>query len=89
MEYKITQLMTVFGCRDLYGNLNSVNPSTLSYDQSIIPTLNVKVTEYWNVRSNLIIIFHPVGKAIIKGNFVLIFYVPITCCDDSRGPAAK
>lgn len=38
-----------FGCRDLYVNMDSVTPSTLSYDQTIIPTLNVETSKYFNV----------------------------------------
>ncbi|RIA86610.1 hypothetical protein C1645_829018 [Glomus cerebriforme] len=46
--HTVTQLEVVFGCRDLYRNLDSTTPSTFSFDQNTIPTLNVKVSAYFN-----------------------------------------
>ncbi|CAB4409988.1 unnamed protein product [Rhizophagus irregularis] len=46
--HAVSQLLMFFGCRDLYVNMDSVTPSTLSYDQTIIPTLNVETSKYFN-----------------------------------------
>ncbi|GBC10705.1 hypothetical protein RclHR1_09840001 [Rhizophagus clarus] len=45
--HTVSQLFAFFGCRDLYNNMDSITPSTLSYDQSTFPTLNVITSEYF------------------------------------------